>query len=223
MAGIASNQLIKNLREFNRKERYYVVANATEGGFTLAEEFKKMVNHILPTDHQIGSITDAFVAMDYHLDWIYASLVLASQRERKDYLFDMPNEDGQITASQEDVDLIIAYPDKFNTNKSHLIMFEAKGDTSWTNKQAESKAQRLKSIFGAQNEKWSNIVVPHYIIWSPKVTKLKAHSFPDWAKDVNGCLHWLELPMKKGAILKKIVRRNKKGNKYLKWEVVSIN
>src|SRR3990172_10026492 len=103
-----SNDFIKNLREFNRKERFYVVAAATEGGFTLSEKFKEDVNKKLPLGCEIGDT--AYLAMDYHFDWIYASLFLTWKNQSKKQVFKMPEEDGLITASPEDVDLLISYP-----------------------------------------------------------------------------------------------------------------
>lgn len=175
-----SNDFIKNLMEFNRKERFYVVAAATEGGFALSEDFKNDLNKELPDNHKIGD-GETFVAMDYHLDWIYASLILSRNVEGETPI---PRVEGGINGTQEDIDLIIAYPDK-NRNKTNLIMIEAKGDTSWTNKQARSKAARLKAIFGEDGKIFDH-VSPYFFIWSPNETGLDTKCFPKWAlKNIN--------------------------------------
>lgn len=205
-----SNEFIENLKEFNRKERYYVVAGATEGEFKLSEAFMKTLNEKLPINCKITDRKGAFVAMDYHLDWIYASLFLTANKGMEKQCYEMPEKivekGGLITASQEDVDLIVAYPDLEDPQKSHLIMIEAKGDTSWNNGQATSKAKRLKTIFEYDGVKKAN-VSPHYIIWSPKEPsdKLDTSAFPQWAKK-DGKLCHIELKMPSN--LKKVVRCN---------------
>lgn len=217
-----SNDFINNLREFNRKERYYVVEAATEGGFTLSAPFMKTLNEKLPDSCKIGDREGAFVAMDYHLDWIYASLFLTANKGLKKECYEIPKEVGLITASQEDVDLIVAYPNSEDPDKSHLIMIEAKGDTSWNNEQATSKAKRLKAIFEYDGVKGAK-VSPRYMIWSPKEpsNKLETGEFPEWAiKD--GKLYHIELKMPSN--LKKVVRcneqmKNDAAGKF--WKVVN--
>ena len=73
MAGI-----IENLKAFNRKERFYLVGMAVGNPeFTLSREFRKTLDKTLVGLHVPEQ---AFVAVDYHLDWIYASVVSLTLR-----------------------------------------------------------------------------------------------------------------------------------------------
>ncbi|MBI4301278.1 MAG: hypothetical protein HY664_01570 [Chloroflexi bacterium] len=74
-------EIIANLRLFNRKERFFLVGMALGNPkFKLIEQFRNQLND------KLGLFVpeDAFAAMDYHLDWIYAqSFYVAYQRQRK--------------------------------------------------------------------------------------------------------------------------------------------
>ena len=66
--------------------------------------------------------------MDYHIDWLYASLNLAKDNNpAKVY----PNEKNVIKGQQEDIDWLIAFKGQ---SKYHLVLIEAKGVTGWSNK-----------------------------------------------------------------------------------------
>src|SRR5581483_7130104 len=96
---------IDYLQRFNRKERFFLVGAALgNSGFSLSADFRASVGAAL--DLQIPD--DAFVAMDYHLDWIYASLVLAN---RDGDCGPYANSDRLIRAQQADTDLLVAYRD----------------------------------------------------------------------------------------------------------------
>jgi len=182
-----SKQFREYLKKLNRKERFYVVKESTKNGFELDTSFKQKLEDKLKINIPEN---DAFISMDYHLDWIYASLFLC-KCDNVDSIFKR-NED-LITATQEDVDLIIAAPDTSNSAMTNLILIEAKGHTSWTNKQSESKAKRLSSIF--KSNTFEDIVTPYYLIWSPKPPKnLNSSCFPEWAKEDDKLLH-IQLPM----------------------------
>ncbi|MCX8042892.1 MAG: hypothetical protein N3B18_02055 [Desulfobacterota bacterium] len=88
-----------------------------------------------------------FAAIDYHLDWLYASLKIAASNDTATVF---PNRKGMIKAHQEDVDFLIAYE---ANDVYHLILIEAKGVTGLTNKQMTSKANRLRDIFGDDGTK----------------------------------------------------------------------
>ncbi len=76
----------------------------------------------------------------------------------------------------------------------HLIFIEAKGDTSWTNKQLKSKAERLEKIFGYRGDNW-NEVKPYYLIMSPRPSKnLDTSGLPLWMIK-NDDLVWLPLEL----------------------------
>ncbi len=70
--------------------------------------------------------------MDYHLDWIYASALLAAADDTGTV---HSNKNGLVTGHQEDIDLVVAYE---GGDGAHIVMVVAKGVTGWTNKQATS-------------------------------------------------------------------------------------
>ncbi len=164
-------RIIEYLKSFNRKERFHLVGQLlgnTE--FNLDPNLLRKILDLLELD----TPTYYFAAMDYHLDWIYASLALAhnggDEPRKRDH--------SCITATQEDVDFLLAFLD--DAGNTHIVMIEAKGDTTFTNEQLQSKAKRLKAIFGENNTKWAN-VIPHFLICSPiKPTRLKIENIPSF-------------------------------------------
>ena len=68
--------------------------------------------------------------MDYHLDWIHASLFLTLPGNDSQAVH--PNSGRVATGTQEDVDLLVAFEEGDIT---HLLLIEAKAETGWTNKQ----------------------------------------------------------------------------------------
>ncbi|MFC1951641.1 hypothetical protein ACFLYI_01185 [Chloroflexota bacterium] len=189
------NEIISNLKAFNRKERYFLVGAALgKHGFRLSDNFKGQVE----STFDIKVPEDNFVAMDYHLDWIYASLTLSKYGEERKY----PNIENIIHASCEDIDLLIAYELK---DTYHIIFLEAKGVTLFSNKQLQSKIKRLAEIFGKEGELWPGVVA-HFAIVSPKEPqRIKHDNWPAWAKP-GGKVKWMQLNIANG--LKKVVRCN---------------
>lgn len=95
--------VLKYLREFNRKERFYLVGMALGNPqFQLCKQFRETLGEALSLQVPEG----AFAAMDYHLDWLAASLRLAANGEAG-----VPYRRDQrvITATQEDIDFLVAY------------------------------------------------------------------------------------------------------------------
>ncbi len=112
---------IDNLKSFNRKERFYLIGLALDNrDFELGQRFWKALNDEL----HLGvpeKPRDLFCAMDYHLDWIYASLEL-SQAQGDESPRTVPSD--KMNFTQQDVDLLIAFE---NSDKQcRLIMVEAK-------------------------------------------------------------------------------------------------
>jgi hypothetical protein len=195
-------QIIANLKSFNRKERFYLVGAALGNKeFTLSGEFKSR----LYEGFDLNVPKDAFAAMDYHIDWIYASLFdyfESPKHEQKVF----PNKDRIISANQEDVDFLVSY---IENSLCHIIMLEAKIETGWTNKQMASKAKRLGKIFGTEGKEWAN-VIPHFAILSPtEPSQLKTVDYPSWMKK-DGQLIWMELKPPPNN-LRKIKRCDEKG------------
>ena len=68
--------LMEHLESFNRKERFFLVGNALGNpDFQLSTDFQTKLN----TAFGIQPPNSAFVAMDYHLDWLHAGPFLASR------------------------------------------------------------------------------------------------------------------------------------------------
>ena len=68
-----SKSLIDNLKSFNRKERFYLIGQMLGNPeFRMddkqLDKISKLIEVKIPREY--------FAAMDYHLDWIYASLYL---------------------------------------------------------------------------------------------------------------------------------------------------
>ncbi|MCJ8215408.1 hypothetical protein [Aeromonas veronii] len=161
-----SDNLIDNLKSFNRKERFYLI-----GQMLGNPEFRMDDNQLDKISNLIGLTIPRkyFAAMDYHLDWIYASLFLTQNDANTAFKRNSIENDGvkidyQISGTQEDVDFLLAFVDHENT--THIVMIEAKGDSYFTNAQLNSKNKRFKAIFGDEDT-WPN-VKPHFLLCSPK-------------------------------------------------------
>jgi len=178
-------KIIKYLESFNRKERFHLVGQLLgNSAFNLDPSVLKKILDLL----ELEIPKSYFSAMDYHLDWIYASVALTNNDR------DIPllRNDLCISGTQEDVDFLLAFED--DLENTHIIMIEAKGDTSFTNKQIQSKANRLTAIFG-NGENWPN-VIPHFLICSPvKPKQLEINNFPDFMLNKNKEFIWFELTM----------------------------
>lgn len=162
--------LISLLRYFNRKERFFLVGQALGNkDFILSENFRNEINKKLNIDIP----PDAFAAMDYHLDWIYASLYCA-EKGTTEFITDNPL---GLNSNQEDIDFLIAFKKE---EIYHLILIEAKAESGWTNKQLGSKADKLKAIFGYNSNLWKN-VKPYLLITSPrKSVNLRVDALPTY-------------------------------------------
>lgn len=202
--------LIRHLKEFNSKERYYLIKQLVGGGkFHLSCDFC----HTIELELKLTIPCNHFAAMDYHIDWIYASLVLARDGDNKKPYF---NEPEIIKAHQQDVDFLVA----FDINETtHIVFIEAKGVTGWTNEQVGSKAKRFNDIFGDVGDKWEG-VVPHFILMSQtKPERLELKDLPSW---MTNNLKWLKLDMPED--LKAVSQSDKNGKRKEKgeyWTVVS--
>jgi len=183
------SSIIDNMRRLNSKERFFLINYALGSReFPLSAKFCEDVANALDLGFELPP--SLFSAMDYHLDWLFASLRLASPLPvQKPGVF--PNEDTCIEATQEDIDFIIAFE---HDGKTHIILLEAKGVTGWTNKQLQSKKDRLVKIFGEEGTRWPE-VVPHFAIVSPqKPIRLDSKEWPAWMKTPNGEAAWIRLP-----------------------------
>lgn len=199
-----SNKLIQNLKSFNRKERFYLIGQMLGNSEfrmdkTQLDEISDLIDIKIPTEY--------FAAMDYHLDWIYASLFLTKNDADKAFKRNFIENDGvkidyQISGTQEDVDFLLAFVDHENT--THIVMIEAKGDSYFSNAQLNSKNKRFKAIFGDEDT-WPN-VRPHFLICSPKRPQRVSIEGPAYFIFKNSKLPWLQLDMGDGK--NKVTRCN---------------
>jgi hypothetical protein len=206
-------QLVENLKVFNRRERFFVVGWALDNSaFKLGDTFRKQ----LAADTGFDVPGDAFCAMDFPLDWIIGCLWLTKGEQASYSML----ETGDVNKSNDDVDLLIAYQEQ---GKTHLLMIEAKGVTGWKNKQLRNKAKRLAQIFGSGEipDDWPT-VEPHFVLASPKKSSLiDVSEWPGWMKHDGQPRWWLELALPEG--LRKIVRCDENGKKNAEgnfWKIV---
>ena len=200
------HDLINLLDQFNLKERYFVVSNAL--GFSLDARFCKE----LGGEIGIEIPPDARAWMDYHLDYVVASIGASchgSIQQSIDVV--VPNTDDLISGKIEDIDFLIAFK---KDQCYHLVFIEAKAYTrggGWKNEQMLSKAERLKKMFGQDGKKHSN-VNPHFCLISPhKPQGLKTELWPDWMKKKDSDpYYWVELNVEPSRL--KVERCDFEGN-----------
>ena len=126
----------------------------------------------------------AFLAMDYHLDWIQMALYLSENTQiQSGTIFDNPGFD-EINKNQEDVDLLIAFEeDGTNWSKTHLVLIEAKAYLHWDKPQLERKVKRLERIFGGDGQRHAT-VVPHFVLMTGrKPRNIRSAPLPHWKDD----------------------------------------
>jgi len=175
-----TQKFIRYLHSFNRKERFWLIGEALGNrDFILGSDFQnRLAGLIGDADFSVldalraGNIPDKkakrklyFCSMDYHLDWIFASLYLANVSRGKACECHPADDDNwSLKGTIEDVDFIVVVPSRQNPSRVHLIMIEAKGDTSWKSSQLKSKVERMNKVFRRPE---TSFVVPHYILVSP--------------------------------------------------------
>lgn len=189
--------LLEYLESFNRKERF-ILFEAAIGppGIRLGRGFRDRVGAAFGLEIP----ADALVATDYHLDWLHASLLSL----RADTTKPLPN-DGLIRGNQEDIDLLVAFADGPSTR---LLLLEAKAATGWGNRQLQSKADRLRAIFGARGDAFPE-AVPQFALLSPRrPVRLDTATWPEWMRQ-GGEPVWLELPMPRNR--RRVTRTDERG------------
>jgi len=181
--------IVEALKKFNRKERYWLIRNALgpssgQLGQKFRSDLEKTIGIEIPQN--------TWWSMDYHLDWLVGALALFEDREINVKARD--NRAGLVKGNQEDVDLVVAFG---NT----LILIEAKGDTSWSNAQLDSKLPRLEAIFGMNFEGryGSNELSVYFVLMSPKKSSRLIRQgglpWPKWMTDKNGQPFWMPMQM----------------------------
>jgi len=182
-------QIVEALKKFNRKERYWVIRNALgHGSDQLSEKFRQDLQQTIGVEIP----EDAWWSIDYHIDWLVGALALFVD----DAVVAKPqdNSKGLVKGNQEDIDLVVAFG-------STLILIEAKGDTSWSNGQLNSKLPRLEAILGADfngSYQQRNLSV-YFVLMSPKRSSgLKRKGglpWPKWMTASDGTPLWMPMPL----------------------------
>ena len=176
--------LLEYLESFNRKERFFLIGEALgNSDFWLSDDFRTRLGEAFG----VAVPADALVAMDYHLDWIHASLHLSLPGVDEEAVH--CNTDSIATGNQEDLDLLVAFEEGQIT---HILLIEAKAETGWSKKQMDSKSQRLGNNFGTDGIKYP-FVKPHFCLMSPRPPQqLNTNTWPSWMSR-DGIPIWLPL------------------------------
>ena len=185
--------VIENLEKLNRKERFFLVGMALGNTkFRLEPRFREK----LGSEFKLTIPEDAFVAMDYHLNWIYAACALSFEQPIQKRVYQ--NVDSVIDGTQEDVDLLVSYQDPLGLCR--LIMLEAKGVTAFSNRQFKHKIERFKQIFRDDGKRWPQ-VTPYFGLVSPRQSKVLNYDIcPSWLK-IDGKVPWFEMKIPKDRLV----------------------
>lgn len=168
---MASSEFVESLRRFDSHERGLVMQWAAGEPFHVGPALRAAVGGATGTQPP----ADAFVAMDYTMDWLYAAV-----RTTLEGVNSSPQlwpAGGELTASQEDIDLLIAWEDQ---QGPHLVLVEAKGFTGWSNRQMSSKAARLDAIFAGDLRSRFDV---HLFLAGPAPSMgLRVDDWPKWTQ-----------------------------------------
>ena len=202
--------IVRNLMLLNAKERFHLFMKLTDSKqLQLGEDFKQAFYE----KTKISIPKNAFVAIDYHLTWLYAALTIDVENDTSEQEIDFE----LITRTQEDMDALIAFKKDGTT---YIILIEAKLYCSWGSRQLLSKLKRLDKIF----DTCKYPIQPILILMSPKESKALLKNISDELSSISRWLqqdqlHWLSLtanePIKKVSTIKqdstkwKIVNRQK--------------
>ncbi|MBP9154064.1 MAG: hypothetical protein KBF48_03905 [Xanthomonadales bacterium] len=166
--------LLRNLKPLNAKERDHLMRDAYLGigsaevdidhgkttRFLSAEFDKRLKEHIRHELKLTGEARCVFAGMDYHLDWIFAALWMATQNPAWPYSADstpvkmadhtrVENLDSMYTdfrpvmGIQEDIDLLAVYE---VDDTLAIVFIEAKGSAAFDRVQLARKLIRLDRI-----------------------------------------------------------------------------
>lgn len=196
--------LIERLKQFNAKERYFLVRQVLGvKELHIGQPLRTRLEEAL--EIEIPATAPQFAAMDYHLDWLYAALQDPTDNQPQANP-DLGQELGgkMIRASQEDIDFLIAFE---KDEVTHVILLEAKAYTSWSQKQINDKTARLRNIFPDAILKSG--VQPYLVLMSPsEATRLKPNGCPSWMLRNNNFI-WIKLDIDP---CKKITRCDEEGH-----------
>ena len=186
--------LIEQLRALNRRERFILLRDALgPETFTLDADFRQRLGRVIDRDVP----ADAFVALDYPLDWL--ALALAQPGAP---MWMLTDKDVQLRGNPLDIDLLIAFEE---TEQAQLVLLEAKADTHWLNDQLSAKVERLRELFPTEvlfppkpDDFADAPVRPHFVLASPRPPqRVRTESWPYWMKP-GGRPRWMQLRMPAG-------------------------
>ena len=199
--------LIELLECLNRKERFFLIGQALGNPiFATAPAFLNRISDA--TGISLPSPDHVHCFMDYHLDWLYAALILSTSDGNGPFESPAfpPAKPGDppwnVNTNQEDTDLLLAFRTEAIT---HLVLIEAKAATGWRLNQIASKARRLGTVFGKDGHRFPN-VEPRFVLISPRrspalVEKLAVHpDVPPWMRP-HGKVAWVQLHIPAGRLL----------------------
>ena len=188
--------LVENLKSLNAKEREYLVRYAYQGDeqarSPLSEAMVRDLTALLP---ELGKAKCVFAGMDYHLDWLHASLYLACRSLSVDEAFrkerveslggDLQGELDKslrpVTGGQEDVDLLTVFADGETT---FLLFIEAKGVGSFGRVQLARKLVRLDRILALSGARDHEHLRCELLLTGPD-RESEWRRFPNWLTYAN--------------------------------------
>lgn len=202
--------VVQTLKSFNKKERFLLVADAL--GFPLSDiagnrdlrlcdDFRSRLNEAFG----ICPPSDAFVAIDYHLDWISKSLVFLTGKSTGG-IYQGTRKEGSGTIM--DVNLLVAFEEGRHT---HLMLVDAKAatdvDTEQAQEQVREKVKRLLHIFGENGKKYLG-VRPHFGLTSPSRPTTWWATSREWPSWMAKAMHPIWFPLNMPRDKRKLTRCN---------------
>ena len=209
------------LRSFDRKERFAVLRE-TLGFDAEAPGLHDRFREKLSTCIGVAVPERAWLAMDYHLDWIEMALHLAERGENPDENPFRNEHFPEINRNQQDVDLLMAFRGRTaGEATTHVVLIEAKAYLGWNNAQLEEKAVRLRAIFGDDGT-CRRGVTPHFVLMTAKRSRqIRTESWPAWMKR-RGQPGWLDYVLPRRRKFTRCTAKGKpaKGGRFLRLDWV---
>lgn len=196
------SRAIQYLSRFNRKERSTLLSHVLDGDvFRLCPLFRSEIEKEL----ELWIPDDAFVAMDYHLDWLQMAIYMGCRGNSIESEVLYSDDIGLFEANQRDIDLLIAFEPP-GSNTLHIVLIEAKVDTGWKGDQLSRKADRLSAIFdkspSGMKRSSSLDIRPYFVLMSPcdPRERIDVTGWPCWMKKGTAPRYWLKLPLRDGLL-----------------------
>ena len=202
--------LAEVLERFNRKERHLLIRDALGHKgvpLRLSEDFRQRMAEKLGIAS--GVPEGAWWATDYHIGWLAGALTAYVEGE-DEALKARPNPlfHGRrlVEGNQEDVDLVFAWG-------TDLVMIEAKAYGAFSNKQMESKLQRLDLLHAHYAGLPHAVERPirfHLLLISPRPPQKLDVVWPKWGYRGTD-IPWIELKLDASAPVLTVTRCNPAG------------